>query len=117
LSEELDRLLVGLTASSNKTRLGILIALFDSMATESVGTNSLSFTELREVFELNKSELSYHLDILKKANFVSRNIIERPTKRRYTAYELTEPAIQFLDKLGITEETIKRYRTKAETKQ
>lgn len=112
MSEELDSLLVGLTASSNKTRLGIIVALFDSMVTEGVGTNSLSFTELREVFDLSKSELSYHLNILKKANFIKRNIIERLNKRRYTAYELTDLAIQFLEKLGITKETLQKYRAK-----
>lgn len=109
-TSRIDQLLVGLAASSNKTRLGILIALYDSMVTEGVGTGSMSFTELREIFRLDKSELSYHLKILKKSDFIKREILERPNKRRYTSYELTEEAIQFLNKLDVNEETIKEYR-------
>lgn len=107
---KIDRLLVGLAASSNKTRLGIIIALFDSMITEGVGTRSMSFTDLREVFGLSKSELSYHLKILKNSDFIKREVLERPNKKRYTSYELTEEAIQFLNKLDINEETIREYR-------
>lgn len=109
-TSRLDTLLVGLAASSNKTRLGIIIALFDSMVTEGVGSRSMSFTELGEVFGLKKAELSYHLGVLKKADFIKRDILERPNKRRYTSYKLTDGAINFLGNLGITEETIQEYR-------
>lgn len=113
---KLDKLLVGLAASSNKTRLGIIIAIFDSMVTEGVGSQSMSFTELGEVFGLKKSELAYHLRVLNKANFTKREFLERPNKKgRYTSYKLTDEAINFLNKLGITEKTIKEYREHVET--
>ncbi len=108
-ASKLDKLLVGLVASSNKTRLGIIIALFDRMTTEGDGVHSMPFTELREVFGLEKSKLYYHLKVLNMANFTKREVLERP-KRRYTSYELTADAINFLNKLGITEKTIKEYR-------
>ena len=109
-TSKLDELLVGLAASSNKTRLGIIIALYDSLVTEGVGTHSMSFTELREIFGLEKSELSYHLKILRKADFVTREILEQANKKRYTSYELTEDAINFLNKLDVNEKTIHEYR-------
>ena len=109
-TSRLDTLLVGLAASSNKTRLGIIIALFDSMVTEGVGSQSMSFTELKEVFGLKKSELSYHLRVLKKAGFIHRGVLDSPNKKRYTSYTLTDDAINFLGNLDITEETIKEYR-------
>ncbi len=110
---KLDRLLVGLAASSNKTRLAITIALFDNMVTGGDDSHSMSFTELREVFGLEKSELYYHLGVLNKANFTKREVLERPNKKRYTSYKLTDEAINFLNNLDITEKTIKEYREHA----
>ncbi len=112
-TSKLDRMLVGLAASSNKTRLAIIIALFDSMVPGGVGSHPMSFTELREVFGLKQSELYYHLGVLNKANFTKREVLERPNKKRYTSYKLTDGAINFLNKLGITEKTIKEYREHA----
>ena len=111
VTEALDRLLVGLAAASNKTRLGIMLALYDSIVTEGVGTDSLSFTDLRETFFLQKGELSYHLNVLKEAGFVKKEVVQRDD-RQYTAYELTDEAMKFLKNFGITENTITEYREK-----
>jgi len=97
LSEEYDQLREALEIMSERNRYKILITLFAS-------EEALSFSQLKSVLpSIKENTLHYHLEILKKNNF-----IENKRKKEYrrdedrSFYLLTSKAITLFDKLELT---------------
>lgn len=91
---------------SDKTRLLILLALYDSEVTKKEGSHSLSFSKLREITGLQKSSLEYHLKVLR--------MMELITNEKRQPYTITREGLGVLASLGITEHLLKEYQRHVE---
>lgn len=94
-----------ITALSHKTRLRIVLAIFNTEILK-IG-HSLTFSQLEKLLGTDKHEIAYHLSVLKEAHLITRKkYLEKGKKRTY--YKTTPEGIEALNLLGMTEDQIKK---------
>lgn len=91
MPEEIRFILKGL---SDDDRIGIVIALLEN--------GKMTFSEMKEKFDLNSSSLTNHLSILQKGNLIE-NFYEKNEKRVFSYYDVTDiPELIFNSILNTT---------------
>lgn len=84
---------------SNRNRLIVLVALFDDYIDNGEG---IPFLGLRQITGLPKNSLNYHINVLRD-RWLIENVPKNP-------YRITDEGRRVLEKLGITEELLIKYR-------
>ena len=98
---------------SNKVRLKILLALFNSevfsLNKKKLGTHSHTKSQLKKIVEIERDALDYHLNLLIDTHLVDRD-------KKYDEYfHITEDGKQVLKEFGATKKLIQETGSKIMT--
>ncbi len=92
------------TALNDKTRLRIVLAIFNTQILK-MG-NSLTLSQLEKMLQVDKHDIAYHLSVLREVGIIDKKEAEEEGKQR-TYYQTTKDCDDILNRLGITENKIK----------